>query len=283
MKRVRAAALPRCRSITLAFPPHWARPISITSSPTRPSFRRPSANSMTNRLCGCRTATRPTIPGARSARHQQGRGRSSGRRVRVLQFQPELQGHARDLRILDENIAGKSEGSVLWLLETISVFDENARAEAERQGVAGERLIFAPAVPLAQHLARLKLADLFLDTLPYNAHTTGSDALWGRTAAADLARHDLPRPGRGQPAGGGESAGTGDGIRRRRSRRWPSNWPPTARSWPSCAPSWPRTAWTVRCSIRRDSPAILNPPSPPCGRRRKRGEAPKAFVVEKLS
>jgi predicted O-linked N-acetylglucosamine transferase (SPINDLY family) len=50
--------------------------------------------------------------------------------------------------------------------------------QAERHGVAPERLVFAPSLPLDQHLARLKQADLFLDSLPYNAHTTASDALW---------------------------------------------------------------------------------------------------------
>jgi protein O-GlcNAc transferase len=69
-------------------------------------------------------------------------------------------------------------GSVLWLLEANDTFHANLRAEAERQGVGGERLIFAPIIPVAEHLARLRLADLFLDTLPYNAHTTASDALW---------------------------------------------------------------------------------------------------------
>ena len=44
--------------------------------------------------------------------------------------------------------------------------------------MAAERLIFAPRVPPEEHLARHRLADLFLDTLPYNAHTTASDALW---------------------------------------------------------------------------------------------------------
>jgi protein O-GlcNAc transferase len=69
-------------------------------------------------------------------------------------------------------------GSVLWLLEANPVFHENLKATAGRQGVDGTRLIFAPIVPLEEHLARMKLADLFLDTLPYNAHTTASDALW---------------------------------------------------------------------------------------------------------
>ena len=50
--------------------------------------------------------------------------------------------------------------------------------EAEKRGVAPERLIFAPKANVADHLARHPLADLCLDTLPYNAHTTASDALW---------------------------------------------------------------------------------------------------------
>jgi predicted O-linked N-acetylglucosamine transferase (SPINDLY family) len=47
-----------------------------------------------------------------------------------------------------------------------------------KRSVAKERLIFAPRLPLIEHLARHRVADLFLDTLPYNAHTTASDALW---------------------------------------------------------------------------------------------------------
>jgi predicted O-linked N-acetylglucosamine transferase (SPINDLY family) len=71
-----------------------------------------------------------------------------------------------------------AEGSVLWLLSACSPFPTNLRREAGRQGVAPDRLIFAPPLPPDQHLARLKRADLFLDCLPYNAHTTASDALW---------------------------------------------------------------------------------------------------------
>jgi len=70
------------------------------------------------------------------------------------------------------------DGSVLWLLETSGVVKGNLRREAEARGVAGERLIFAPRLALEEHLARHRAADLFLDTLPYNAHTTASDALW---------------------------------------------------------------------------------------------------------
>ena len=71
-------------------------------------------------------------------------------------------------------------GSVLWLLETYPAAMANLRREAEARLKGGsERLIFAPSVPNAEHLARFATADLFLDTLPYNAHTLTSDALWG--------------------------------------------------------------------------------------------------------
>lgn len=70
------------------------------------------------------------------------------------------------------------DGSVLWLRQNDEVATRNLIREAERRGVAGERLIFAKRVPsIAEHLARHRQADLFLDTLPYNAHTTASDAL----------------------------------------------------------------------------------------------------------
>jgi protein O-GlcNAc transferase len=70
------------------------------------------------------------------------------------------------------------KGSVLWLYETNATVQGNLKREAERRGVGEERLIFARGMPLPEHLSRLQLADLFLDTLPYNAHTTASDALW---------------------------------------------------------------------------------------------------------
>lgn len=70
------------------------------------------------------------------------------------------------------------EGSVLWLLEGPAVAAGNLRREARARGIDPGRLVYAPRLPQAQHLARLQLADLFLDTLPCNAHTTASDALW---------------------------------------------------------------------------------------------------------
>jgi protein O-GlcNAc transferase len=69
------------------------------------------------------------------------------------------------------------EGSILWLVEDNADSAHNLRQEAEWRGVGADRLVFAPRVRLEDYLARLRLADLFLDTLPYNAHTTASDAL----------------------------------------------------------------------------------------------------------
>ena len=71
------------------------------------------------------------------------------------------------------------DGSVLWLLHSNNYVAPNLRKEAKARGVDPRRLIFAPHVPMPEHIARHQCADLFLDTLPYNAHTTASDALWG--------------------------------------------------------------------------------------------------------
>ena len=84
------------------------------------------------------------------------------------------------------------EHSVLWLLEDNSYAVSNLRREAEARGVSSDRLIFAPRKKLADHLARQRLADLFLDTLPYNAHTTASDALWMGLPVLTCPGHTFP-------------------------------------------------------------------------------------------
>jgi protein O-GlcNAc transferase len=97
-------------------------------------------------------------------------------------------------------------GSVLWLLADNPTAAKNLRKEAELRGVDPARLVFAPRMKLDEHLARHRFADLFIDTLPYNAHTTASDALWAglpvltqmgqsfaaRVAASLLNAMDLP-------------------------------------------------------------------------------------------
>jgi predicted O-linked N-acetylglucosamine transferase (SPINDLY family) len=103
-------------------------------------------------------------------------------------------------------ILGAVEDSVLWLIEDCSEATANLRRAAAAAGVAERRIVFAGRRPPAEHLARHRCADLFLDTLPYNAHTTASDALWaglplltcrgstfaGRVAASLLKAIDLP-------------------------------------------------------------------------------------------
>ena len=98
------------------------------------------------------------------------------------------------------------DGSVLWLLRDNAAAEANLRREAAARGIAADRLVFAGRVPIEEHLARHRLADLMLDTLPYNAHTTASDALWvglpmvtclgtafaGRVGASLLAAAGLP-------------------------------------------------------------------------------------------
>jgi protein O-GlcNAc transferase len=70
------------------------------------------------------------------------------------------------------------DGSVLWLLAQSQTAMTNLRKETESRGIDPARLAFASRIELADHLARHRLADIFLDTLPYSAHTTASDALW---------------------------------------------------------------------------------------------------------
>ena len=110
-------------------------------------------------------------------------------------------GFARFMRILQE-----VPGSVLWLLCGVNGADDRLRAQAASFGVSAERLVFMPRLPHDDYLARFAHVDLFLDTLPYNAHTTASDALWagcplltcigdtfaGRVAASLLHHAGLP-------------------------------------------------------------------------------------------
>jgi predicted O-linked N-acetylglucosamine transferase (SPINDLY family) len=76
-------------------------------------------------------------------------------------------------------ILARTENSVLWLQQADAAVAANLRQEASRRGIDGARLIFADRISsLPEHLARLRAANLFLDTFPYNAHATALDALW---------------------------------------------------------------------------------------------------------
>lgn len=103
-------------------------------------------------------------------------------------------------------ILSRVDGSVLWLIEDNESVAPNLRNAAQARGIDPDRIVFAKRFQPAEHLARHRVADLFLDTLPYNAHTTASDALWaglpiltyvgetfpGRVAASLLRTLGLP-------------------------------------------------------------------------------------------
>jgi len=83
------------------------------------------------------------------------------------------------------------EGSVLWVFQENPWAVENLKQEAANHGIDPSRLIFAERMPPAEHLARHRQADLFLDTFPYNAHTTSSDALWAGLPVLTLMGNSL--------------------------------------------------------------------------------------------
>lgn len=76
------------------------------------------------------------------------------------------------------DILSQVEGGVLWLLDRGPEASANLRAHAADRGIEPERIVFAPKLANRDHLARYRLADLVLDSAPYGAHTTASDALW---------------------------------------------------------------------------------------------------------
>ena len=86
-------------------------------------------------------------------------------------------------------ILDRVPNAVLWLLSCDEATNKRLRQQAAGHGIAAERVVFATAAPHAQHLARYRLADLFLDTWPYGAHTTASDALWMGVPVLTLIGH----------------------------------------------------------------------------------------------
>ena len=141
-------------------------------------------------------------------------------------------------------------GSVLWLIDGYEAMRRNLRAQAQAHGIDPDRLVFAPRLRKPQHLARHALADVFLDTFAYNAHTTMSDALWaglpaitvtGRTFATQRRREPAHRRGLRRP----------DRARCRASMSpWPSNSRATRRAGNVCANGWWSSAAARHCSTR---------------------------------
>ena len=120
------------------------------------------------------------------------------------------------------SILAQVPGSVLWLCSSGPVLEENLRREASARGVDPERLVFAPFVPRPEHVRRHQAADLFLDTLLYNAAATASLSLTSGFAGLDLPGRYIRLAGRCQPADGGRPSrahreGSG-GLRTHRDR-----------------------------------------------------------------
>lgn len=81
--------------------------------------------------------------------------------------------------------------AVLWLLSWVDGIEDVLRGEIQERGVDPARVIFAPKVPIAEHISRFALADIYLDTWPYNGHTTASDALWAGVPVVTYAGHSF--------------------------------------------------------------------------------------------
>ena len=140
------------------------------------------------------------------------------------------------------------------------------RREAQARGVAPNRIVVAEPIAKPLHLARYRLAGLFLDTLEYNAHTTASDAALGGPARLELSRRHLRIPGCGEPAVGRGFAGVGrpEPGRIRSPARFAWRRSPT--SWPSSKRSSNDNGLPTPCSIRHVSHAIWNAPTGRCGK-----------------
>jgi predicted O-linked N-acetylglucosamine transferase (SPINDLY family) len=90
------------------------------------------------------------------------------------------------------NILKKCSNSILWLLQENKLAKLNLWEEAKKFGIKEERIIFAERLPVKEHLKRLKFIDLFLDTFPYNAHTTASEAIRARVPILALKGKSFP-------------------------------------------------------------------------------------------
>ena len=188
----------------LAYPARRARRGSTTCWPIASCCRKRWRATSAKPSPGCRAASSLRTPRARSRRRH--RARSAACRIAARDgegvvfccfnnsYKLNPRSMARALAVLRE-----VPGSVLWLLSGPGDADARLRDVARTHGVDPQRLVFMAKQPHADYLARLQHADLFLDTEPYNAHTTASDALVGRLPGADAPRRDLRRARRRQP------------------------------------------------------------------------------------
>ena len=134
-------------------------------------------------------------------------------------------------------LLSKAPGSVLWLLEGEPLAKRNLRAKQPSARLAPERLIFAPIVRRCGSSRSPRHADLFLDTLPHNAHTTASDALWAGVPVLTCLGATFRRARRGEPAQGGRSPRACCRRASRTTKPWRSGSHASPNCWAGSRPS----------------------------------------------
>ena len=225
-----------------------------------------STRSTPRRSCACRRPTRSTTGNAASPTIR----RAAPRRAcpRPVSCSAASTTITRSRRRCSRSgcaCCGRSPAASCGCSRTIRPRRAICGGRRSSRGMAPERLVFAPRVRLDEHLARHRLADLFLDTLPCNAHTTASDALMGRFADADHARQCLLGAGSGERPRVRSASPSSSPPTSRRTNPWRCSSQPHRRCWQRSGSASRETARCTRFSIPTVSGGTSKRPLPKCG------------------